>query len=293
MGNSRPQIKKQPLRIFLGNFEDPVNEVLRDFVKNIVGNRYDVRFASKFRASDMFRLTQDREFDMFILTLNNIMLLSNDRGSEKHKEQMLKYVSLVREMYGKPVIVLFGWPDDPSWAEKAEKAGANFALRMPFKLSDFSVPFEKCLSEVPSHGGMISLLLPYYLDETFSEAFQDLGLRVLGGHSRETTKRVVMENEPDVAIEWQHGRNDFPIRDLLREYRRKTPVVLSLNWNGSLPDNFEELGYMGYVNVPFKTSELLRFFYRVLPDRKRSILAKMCELADIELDRSDRLLKDH
>ena len=116
----------------------------------------------------------------------------------------------------------------------------------------------------------ISLLLPYYLDHNFSDLFQDYGFRVFWASKREDAEKIVAENEPDIAIEWQYGPNDYPIRDMLRKYGRRTPVILALNWNNLLPhDDPREIGYAGYCDVPFNLDELMSLFYKVLPDRKK------------------------
>lgn len=131
--------------------------------------------------------------------------------------------------------------------------------------------------------GIISLLLPYRLEHIFSDLFRDLGFEVFWADNREETEKIIMENEPDLAIEWRYGDDDFPIRDLLRKHGRQTSVILALNWGGPLPDDPREIGCVGYANVPFKIEELTGLFYKVLPDRKKHILAKLWPVAGLEL----------
>lgn len=130
----------------------------------------------------------------------------------------------------------------------------------------------------------LSLLLPYYLHDGFAVIFRDIGFEVFWAGNREDTEKIIMENEPDLAIEWQHGPDDFPIRDLLRRYGRWTPVILALNWNGSLPDDTKEIGCVGCVNVPWNLRELMDLFYKALPDRKKRVLRKY-PAARVELKR--------
>lgn len=118
----------------------------------------------------------------------------------------------------------------------------------------------------------LSLLLSYYLDKTFSEMFLHIGFEVFWADNRADTERIIMEKEPDLAIEWRHGEDDFPIRDLLRKHRRRTPVFLAMNWGSPLPDDPEEIGCTGYIDVPFKMMELMDLFYKALPERKRHLL---------------------
>jgi len=137
-------------------------------------------------------------------------------------------------------------------------------------------------SQQPVSKDNLSLLLPYYLDKTFSEIFREIGFEVFWADNRADTEKVIIENEPDLAIEWRYGDDDFPIRDLLRKYRRRTPIFLALNWGGPLPDP-GEIGCTGYIDVPFKMMELMDLFYKALPERKRSLVKKMCDSLNTDL----------
>ena len=118
----------------------------------------------------------------------------------------------------------------------------------------------------------ISLLLPYYLDEAFRYLFERIGFSVIHSYKRELVEEAVRSAHIDIALEWQHGRDDYPIRDLLRKYSRRAPILLCLNWDGQFPPNFLSQGYQDYLDVPFGTDELMRKFYRVLPESRRPIL---------------------
>ncbi len=121
----------------------------------------------------------------------------------------------------------------------------------------------------------ISILLPYYWWSEMPEIFESIGFKILWPDYEEVSQRrietenLAMDNEPDLAIDWQWGPYDFPIRDLLRRYGKNTPVFLARNWNGTLPDNLYEIGYAGYLNVPFKIREMFSVFYKVLPDKRK------------------------
>jgi len=121
----------------------------------------------------------------------------------------------------------------------------------------------------------ISLLLPYYWWDELPRIVESLGFKLFWSNKPEVSQRrieaekLVLENEPDLAIEWQWGEDDFPIRDLLRKYGRSTPVILALNWSGQLPNEPGEIGYDGYLDVPFKIKEMLNVFYRALPEKNK------------------------
>ncbi len=122
----------------------------------------------------------------------------------------------------------------------------------------------------------ISLLLPYYLDDAFAGIFREVGFEVFWADNREDTEKIIKGNEPDLAIEWRNGDEDFPIRDLLRKHGRRTFVILALNWlRDPPPDDPTEIGFVGYLDAHFPFRELMSLCYKVLPASKRHGLMKM------------------
>jgi len=119
------------------------------------------------------------------------------------------------------------------------------------------------------------ILLPYYWWGYIPELFEAYGFKTLWPDYEEVsqrrieTEKLVMNNDPDLAIEWQWGPDDFPIRDLLRKYGRKTPVALAMNWHRTLPGTLSKIGCAGCLNVPFRLREILSVFYKVLPQKKK------------------------
>ena len=105
--------------------------------------------------------------------------------------------------------------------------------------------------------GPRTLLLSFRLDKQFADLFRAVGFRVLWAGNAAETEKMVAQGEPDLAIEWQAGPQDFPVRDLLRKYGRNIPVFCALNWNNRPPaQNPEEVGCAGYLLVPFELEEL-------------------------------------
>jgi len=125
--------------------------------------------------------------------------------------------------------------------------------------------------------GIISLLLPYYLDPTFGEIFQDFGFKVFWADNRADTEKIILENEPDLAIEWRYGDDDFPIRDLLRKHGRRTPVILALNRGCPLPDDPRAIGCVGYWKLSDLRGLICLFYncfvFRVI-DRKNRVFGQ-------------------
>ena len=132
----------------------------------------------------------------------------------------------------------------------------------------------------------ITLLLPYYSGDMFRDIFQAMyGFEILWTDNPVDTEQLIIKHEPDLAIEWQHGPDDFPIRDFLRKHGRRTPVFLSRNWGDplALPDDPKDIDCAGYLSVPFTVEETAGQFYRILPDSKKSRLKKYCDSIRIEL----------
>jgi len=126
--------------------------------------------------------------------------------------------------------------------------------------------------ETKEFSRFISLLLPYYLDECFRHLFERIGFSVIHSYERDLVEEAIRSTHIDIALEWQHGREDYPIRDLLRKYSKSAPILLFLNWDGQFPHDFSSLGYDGYLDLSRGMDELMRKFYKALPESKRPIL---------------------
>lgn len=131
-----------------------------------------------------------------------------------------------------------------------------------------------CLSkgEVKEFSHSITLLLPYYLDEVFRLLFEDMGFSVIHSYKGDVLEEAVRTAPIDIALEWQHGPEDYPIWDLLRKHNKSVPILLCLNWNGQFPRYFSSLGYQDYLNVPWTMDELMSKFHKALPESKKPIL---------------------
>lgn len=116
--------------------------------------------------------------------------------------------------------------------------------------------------------GRPTLLLPWYLGSEFQDLFTALDFRVLWDETREGVRTQLERESPDLAMEWQHGDRDFPVRDLLRECGRTAALFLCLNWRSRPPSDFRELGYIGWLRGPFGLVPTLRLFRDVLGEEK-------------------------
>jgi hypothetical protein len=121
----------------------------------------------------------------------------------------------------------------------------------------------------------VSVLLSYRLDESFCSIFRDLGFVVLWDSNKFGVIELIKKYEFDFAIEWQESYNDYTVLNEVKKYRPHIPVLLSLNWNGKLPDNHSELLYSGYLLVPFELENLRRTIYDCLNVNKRELFKEM------------------
>lgn len=143
-------LNARPLRVLFSG-DKYIGEVILDNLKIIYQGRYNVTgFLVAGQASEILDFAETQMVDVFILILNNIIFSSGNRPAENRIEKGLKFLAFIRKTYAKPVIGLFGWPDDPSFKQRARDAGADFVFRMPFELETFNKAFENCL--LPPNG---------------------------------------------------------------------------------------------------------------------------------------------
>jgi len=90
----------------------------------------------------------------------------------------------------------------------------------------------------------------------------------------EELEQISINNNVDLAIEWQYGEQDYPIRNMLEKIGKVVPIYLCLNWNGKAPVNVQDLGYVDTLTVPWTIEELRQKFPRMLTPDKREILKK-------------------
>jgi hypothetical protein len=134
----------------------------------------------------------------------------------------------------------------------------------------------------------ITLLLPCYLDEGFISLFNSMGFSVIHNYQSKVLEEEIKQFHIDLALEWQHGPEDYSIRDLLRKCNKNAPIFLYLNWNGLSPPNFPSLGYQDYINFPVKIDELISKFYEALPESKKPLLKDLWEKAKRREDEVQR-----
>ena len=137
------ELKKQQVRVQIGNFEDPLSE----FIKEVIKDKYDLKLGSSFYGHELLELAENGAIDIFILIMNNIRFSSVDSVGDRLINS-LQLITQIKTTYGRPVIALSGWEEDSSLTARA-KLAADFYFHLPFKVDAFMEAFEKCLEMLP------------------------------------------------------------------------------------------------------------------------------------------------
>jgi len=146
------ELKRREIRVLsnlstMGEIEAFFPELLSMIIQRKLGSKFALRvmFTSTPYCKELLKLAEGHVFDIFILILNNIIFPSEKVPAENREKNSLQLVTHLRTTYRKPVIALYGWPHNPSYADKAKLAGASFVFQTPFKSKEFEEAFEKCL----------------------------------------------------------------------------------------------------------------------------------------------------
>ena len=139
-------LKKIQKRILIGNSVETITKVFSRSIESKFGDKYQIEIVTEETDSEILRLAQLNVFDVFILILNNIMVASRNLPAEERVQRnALQLVTYLMKRYKKPVIALYGWPDDSSYPEKVISAGARFVFKLPVDIKEFQKAVEKCL----------------------------------------------------------------------------------------------------------------------------------------------------
>ncbi len=139
--------KRRKLHILIGDYQDNIGTSVVDQIKLLIKDNIELNIMTTHFAKELLELMITQEIDIFIPILNNIFFPTENLPREKRVKKAMQLISNFRTTYKNPIIALFGWPNDPSFAEKAKKAGANFAFKLPYKPEDFSEAVKKCLDK--------------------------------------------------------------------------------------------------------------------------------------------------
>lgn len=130
------------------------NELVTDFLAELVHEiaRLGIKVATiippTIREADLLETAVKQNFDAAVLTLNNIFYSPYDAATRAQTlaEDSLALVRKMVILFKKPIIALYGWPDDPSYPSRIIEAGATAVFRLPFPSEEFQQALKRCLS---------------------------------------------------------------------------------------------------------------------------------------------------
>ncbi len=141
------ELKKPQVRVLIGNFEESMNDIFSEVIKEVIKNKYDLKVRLSFYGEEILELAENGAIDIFILIMNNIWFSGVD-SVENRLVNSLQLITQIKMTCGRPVIALSTWKEDHSLVARA-KLAADFYLQMPFNMDAFIETFKKCLEMLP------------------------------------------------------------------------------------------------------------------------------------------------
>lgn len=145
------ELKKQQVQVVIGNFDDPVNRVFIEVIREVIKNKYYLKVITFIYGEEILEIADKKLVDIFIFVMNNLLHGREGNTFEDSFENSLQLITQVKTTYGKPVIALLSSStclEHPSYVTKA-KIAADFFFQMPFKLDAFRYAIEKCFDMLP------------------------------------------------------------------------------------------------------------------------------------------------
>jgi CheY-like chemotaxis protein len=143
---STKQTKRHVQILLFSGREDIFDSLIIRGLKEKAGDKYDFDFVTAFKASEILKLAQTYEFDMFILYLNNIPFHLDNFPVGSHLEGPLQLVTHLKTTYRRPVVAFSSMADLEE--EKVKRAGADFYFLTPYKVEDFLEAMIICLGRL-------------------------------------------------------------------------------------------------------------------------------------------------
>jgi hypothetical protein len=132
------------IQVLGGDWDDNLLEILSDCISEF---STDLKIDYSIRIAEIYSLAIHKKYDFAFLYLNNVQGEYGPLNDmQKYCEERLQLVRYLCSM-GIPVIALYGYPQDTSFADKVIEAGATFASFTPFRFYEFQKAVEYCLSK--------------------------------------------------------------------------------------------------------------------------------------------------
>jgi len=142
----KSEIAKHSIHVLFGNHVDTINRVYARSIENALKHKYTFSFRSCFTNDEILERSRQEKIDVYVLVLNNIMILPASDDSESRKTIVLDLVRHLKEIPHATVIALWGWNfEDLEIEEKIRSAGADFCFPLPVDVKVLVEAVEMCL----------------------------------------------------------------------------------------------------------------------------------------------------
>src|SRR5579862_1196115 len=123
------------VRVLMALGDGELGEVSADFVVECAGSDISVvvHTCPDRHEASIRTLAHMVCFDVCFLTLNNVKYTRHEPKNARLQSSVTLVHDLV-QLYAKPVVAFFGWPDDPEYPERILAAGATALFYLPFEL---------------------------------------------------------------------------------------------------------------------------------------------------------------
>lgn len=106
-----------------------------------------------------------------------------------------------------------------------------------------------------------SILLSYHMGEGFVPLFRSFGFDAVWDRDAEQLKEMARSSRIDFALDWQHGEEDFQLRDMLTEIGKRPRLIMARNFRIGIWSDETSLRALGYdlgIDVPFTVQDIKR-----------------------------------
>jgi DNA-binding NarL/FixJ family response regulator len=187
----RERMKKTLLQILIADIDELLADTLSSIVREALGEKYEVKFVFNPHGDQLLKLAESGKFDIYILTLNNIVFRSQNLPPERRLKKSLDLVANLKTQHGKPIITLSGSIDNVDLGKKAMRAGADFYFQLPVGADAFENAIHECLTLVPAIETKKDVLHPVYLPFTEDQLKSHFVDVKTGGECVDTVDRHV------------------------------------------------------------------------------------------------------